>query len=238
MRYRPPDNRDLPKETFERKVRNNDYIRRIYDFPDIILSHPTPEQFQEIRMRQCASTAVVQVEIGCGSGSYLLELSRCFPEHRFVGFELRYKRLVLAAKKIKKARCANILLLKDQGEYLVDYFGIDSIEKIHVNFPDPWSKRKQRKHRLLNADFLEKMTRLLRPGGEFLFKTDHQEYFQSVRTMLSDLAQYQLLEQTTDLQRSAYQTANIETEFEKLLKYKSNPKIAYLKAQIRWEPLP
>ena len=235
MRYHPPDNRDLPKEVFERKVRNNDYIRQIYHYPEIIIPHSTPEQFQKTWVRLCPANAVVHVEIGCGSGRYLLELSRSFPQHRFVGFELRYKRLVLAAKKIKKAQCSNILLLKAQGEYLADYFTQHSIDKIHINFPDPWCKIKQRKHRLLNADFLEKITPLQRHGGEFLFKTDHQEYFQTVRNMLTDFPQYQLLEQTTDLQQSPYQAGNIETEFEQLFKYKANPRIAYLKARLQNE---
>ena len=233
MRYRPPDNRDLPEEIFQRKVRNNDYIRQIYNYSDIILPHPTPKQFQEIWMRRCPSTAVVHVEIGCGSGRYLLELSCSFPGHQFVGFELRYKRLVLSAKKLKKAQCTNVLLLKDRGEYLSEYFAPHSIDKIHINFPDPWYKKKQRKHRLLNAEFLEKIVSLLRPGGEFLFKTDHQEYFQTVRNLLSALPQFQFLQQTTDLQLSDYQSENIETEFEHLFKYKCNPQIAFLKAQLK-----
>ncbi len=231
-RYKPLDNRDLPKEVFERKARNNHYMRQIYDYPWIILPHPTPEQFQELWREKCHPSTRVQLEIGCGSGGYLLQLAQDSPNDCFLGFELRYKRLVLAGKKVKNFNCTNVVLLKEKGEYLDDYFGKNSIDRIHVNFPDPWPKKTQRKHRLLNDNFFQKIAVLLRPAGQFLFKTDHQEYFQGVQECLQGFPQFQMMEQTTNLHESVYNEKNIETEFEKMFKFKANPTIGYMKIQI------
>ncbi|MBF0280745.1 MAG: tRNA (guanosine(46)-N7)-methyltransferase TrmB [SAR324 cluster bacterium] len=232
MRYRPPDYRDMPTEEFERKARHNNYMRQIYDFPRTIIPHPSFEKFEEFWKNRCSRSNKVHVEIGCGSGGYLIQLAQNFPNDCFAGFELRYKRLVLAAKKIEKFDCANVLLLKDKGEYLGDYFGENSIDRIHVNFPDPWSKKAQKKHRLLNHDFFQKISVLLRPEGQFLFKTDHQEYFQWVLDLLKNFPNFQTIEATTHLQQSSYYETNIQTEFEKMFQFKSNPNIGYLKIQI------
>ena len=231
MRYRPPDNRTLPKAIFEKKARTNDYLNQIYLYPEWILPHPTPTAFQKMWQEKCPASTLVHVEIGCGSGGYLLEMCQRFPKHFFVGMELRYKRLVLAAKKLKKFACPNVLLLKEKGEYLDEYFGAQSIDKIHVNFPDPWPKAAHRKHRLLQQSFFQKMQTLLRPHGEFCFKTDHQEYFASVSRLLHDLSTFEVVERTCDLSHSDYQATNIETEFEKMFKFKTNPPICHLRAR-------
>lgn len=236
MRYRPPDNRTLPKAIFEKKIRTNDYLKQIYHYPQWILPHPTLEIFEKVWQEKCPANAPVHVEIGCGSGGYLLEMSCRFPTHFFVGIELRYKRLVLAGKKLQKFDCPNILLLKEKGEYLDEYFGAGSIDKIHVNFPDPWPKTTHRKHRLLQPGFFQKIQPLLRPQGEFLFKTDHQEYFKSVSRFLQDFPAFQIIEHTHDLHQSDYGETNIETEFENMFKFKTKPPIHYMRAKLVENP--
>ena len=140
--------------------------------------------------------------------------------------------MVSSAKKLEAGNCKNVLLLKEKGEYLEEYLGKNSIDKLHVNFPDPWAKKSQKKHRLLNPDFFNKITTLLRSKGDFIFKTDHQEYFQTIIETLQTTPQFDIIEETTDLHRSPYNEANIETEFERLFKRKGNPAIGYLKAQL------
>ena len=95
-----------------------------------------------------------------------MELASKNPGETFFGLELRLKRLVLAAKKIKREQLENILLMRERGEYLDDYFEEGSINVLHINFPDPWSKKGRRKHRIFNQDFLKMMHRLFVPFGE------------------------------------------------------------------------
>lgn len=232
MRYRPPDNHDLPKAVFERKVKNNAYIQKIYDYPEIIIPHPTPEQIQKLLSQNDIPNTPLHVEIGCGAGQYIVELSSRFPTHFFVGFELRYKRLFLAGKKLKRRECSNVILLKDKGEYLAEYLGNRSIDTIHVNFPDPWAKEAQRKHRLLSESFFQTLECLLKPNGEFIFKTDHQEYFLSVEALLQNFPKFARIEYTRDLHNSPYNERNIETEFEKMFRHKVKTPIGHMKVKL------
>ena len=135
--------------------RNNPYITRIYDYEEYLLPHPNRENFDQHWRKKVQNSAKVHVEIGCGSGRYLMELARNNPDETFFGLELRLKRLVLAAKKIKREQLENILLMRERGEYLDDYFEEGSINVLHINFPDPWSKKGRRKHRIFNQDFLK-----------------------------------------------------------------------------------
>ena len=171
------------------------------------------------------------LEIGCGSGRYLIELAVNNTKDSFIGIELRYKRLVLAAKKIERQNINNILLMRERGEYFDEYFQQNSLDFLHINFPDPWIKKSQRKNRLLKHDFLAKLTSIMRFNGEFRFKTDHLEYFETVSKIFSEIKDFTIIEYTKNLHRSIYNEKNILTEFEMLFKSKGNPPIGYLLAK-------
>ena len=174
----------------------------------------------------------MHIEIGCGSSRYLIEWALENPQDFFIGLELRYKRLVLAAKKIRKQNIPNILLLKERGEFLDEYLTHKSIDCLHINFPDPWSKKSKRKHRILITEFLIKMRPYFCSGGELRFKTDHLEYFKTVTEILEQLEFYDIDQHTEDLHQSSYDKENILTEFELLFKSKGNPPIGYLRAKV------
>ena len=80
---------------------------------------------------------------------------------------------MLAAKKIEQQTISNIILMREHGEFIDEYLPHNSIDCMHINFPDPWSKKSHRKHRILSADFLSKMHPYFRSSGELRFKTDH-----------------------------------------------------------------
>ena len=102
IRYRPGDYRLLPKSNLDRMERNNPYITKIYDYEDWLLPHPDREGFDRKWQIKVRNSSKVHVEIGCGSGRFLMEMARNKLEDTFLGLELRLKRLVLAAKKIKR----------------------------------------------------------------------------------------------------------------------------------------
>ena len=235
MRFHPRNHRDDNPEVFAQLVKINPYMARVYDYPELLIPYPTPENFKQLWDRKkgdvSASSRIVHLEIGCGSGRYLIEWAHDNPKNSFIGIELRYKRLVLAAKKIKKQTISNIILMREHGEFIDEYLPHNSIDCMHINFPDPWSKKAHRKHRILSADFLTKMHPYFRLSGELRFKTDHLEYFETVTEILQKLENYKIVEHTSDLHSSKYNENNILTEFEMLFKSKANPPIGYLRAE-------
>jgi tRNA (guanine-N7-)-methyltransferase len=235
MRFHPRNHRDDNPEVFAQLVKINPYMARVYDYPELLIPYPTPENFKQLWDRKKgdvpASSRRVHLEIGCGSGRYLIEWAHENPQNSFIGIELRYKRLVLAAKKIEKQTISNIILMREHGEFIDEYLPHNSIDCMHINFPDPWSKKAHRKHRILSADFLTKMHPYFRLSGELRFKTDHLEYFETVTEILQKLENYKIVEHTSDLHSSKYNENNILTEFEMLFKSKANPPIGYLRAE-------
>ena len=210
-------------------------MARVYDYPELLIPHPTPQIFQHLwdskKENILAASGKVHLEIGCGSGRYLIEWALANPQDIFIGVELRYKRLVLAAKKMEHQNTHNILLMRERGEFLHEYMPNNSMDCMHINFPDPWSKKSRRKNRILSAEFLSVMLPLFRSNGELLFKTDHLEYFETVTEILQQLKTYKIVEHTSDLHNSEYNENNILTEFEMLFKSKGNPPIGYLRAE-------
>lgn len=235
MRFRPRNHRDENPEIFAQLVKTNPYMARIYDYPELLIPHPSPENFQQLwdskKGNISAASGKVHLEIGSGSGRYLIEWALKNPQDFFIGFELRYKRLVLAAKKMEQQNVHNVLLMRERGEFLHEYLPNDSMDCMHINFPDPWSKKSRRKHRILSADFLTKVYPYFSSGGELRFKTDHLEYFETVTDIIQNLETYKIVEYSKDLHRSEYNEHNILTEFEMLFKSKGNPSIGYLLAE-------
>jgi len=121
--------------------------------------------------------------------------------------------------------------MRERGEFLHEYLPNDSVDCMHINFPDPWSKKSRRKHRILSANFLNKVYPYFRSGGELRFKTDHLEYFETVTDIIQNIETYKIVEYSKDLHRSEYNVKNILTEFEMLFKSKGNPSIGYLLAE-------
>jgi len=238
MRYRPKNLRDENPELLNQLAKYNPYIARVYDYPELLLPHPRPENFQELWLRKNknnlgdALLGKFHIEIGCGSSRYLIKWALENSQDFFIGLELRYKRLVLAAKKIQKQKIQNILLLRERGEFLDEYLIHKSIGCLHINFPDPWSKKAKLKHRILSTEFLTKMHPYFCLGGELRFKTDHLEYFKTVTKILEQLEFYDIDQHTEDLHQSSYDNENILTEFELLFKSKGNPPIGYLRARV------
>jgi tRNA (guanine-N7-)-methyltransferase len=210
-------------------------MARVYDYPGLLIPHPTPENFQQFwdskKENAPGSSGRVHLEIGCGSGRYLIEWAQENPQDSFIGLELRYKRLVLAAKKIEQQTISNIILMREHGEFIDEYLPHNSIDCMHINFPDPWSKKARRKHRILSAEFLSRILPLFRSKGELRFKTDHLEYFETVTDIIQNFETYKIVEFSKNLHQSEYNAKNILTEFEMLFKSKGNPSIGYLLAE-------
>lgn len=207
----------------------NPYIERMRQHRDIIVTAEGRDSLNGRRFFDPQKRLIV--DVGCGSGNFLRDYAISNPDARFLGFELRFKRLVKGAVKFKKHNIANVRLIRTRAEEIADWIAPESAFEIHIAFPDPWAKKKrQRKHRLITAEYLSTIRSLLVRGGCFVFKTDHEEYFREVKELLKQQSDLKLIEYSEDLHRSEYDKRNIPTEFELLFKGKGYP-VFYLRTQ-------
>lgn len=112
------------------------------------------------------------LEIGSGNGEFMVELARKNPDHNILGIEIRFKRTVLCAKKIRASGLGNVLIARYHAAFLHDLFSPGSLVGIVANHPDPWPREAQEKNRLISRWFLEDASALLAPGGWLRIKSD------------------------------------------------------------------
>ncbi len=139
-----------------------------------------PDYFRRLQRDELvAGDAPLEVDLGCGDGSFLVEMARHFPERRFLGVERLLGRVRKVSRKLQRAELENARVLRLESRYTVEWlFPGDSVSRLHLLCPDPWPKARHHRRRLLQPEFLAALARVLEPGGEFLFKTDSREYFE------------------------------------------------------------
>lgn len=205
----------------------NPYSLWVHDYPRVLLAEPSPKDLNAKMAGAPAADGPIVCDLGCGSGNFLLQMAAAHPEKRFAGFELRYKRLVKAARKVERAELKNVWFLREQAERFPRYFDPGSVEEVYINFPDPWQKYGQWKHRMVNADFLRELTRILVPGGRFYLKTDHSGYFLHTLSLLKQVPALEIRAFRNDLLRTPRPGRPIRSEFEDLFRSRRRP-IHYL----------
>ena len=162
----------------------NPYLRGHSSFGPPLLTAAEAWTFRERWQDTFGRIAPLHLEIGCGNGFFLTEMCRRHPEANVVGIEIRYKRTVMCATKLRKAGVTNGRIARYHAAFLDDLFEDDSLERIYVNHPDPWPKERHEKNRLISRWFLEDVVRLLRPGGLFRLKSDFRDNVYRVPTLL------------------------------------------------------
>lgn len=156
----------------------------------------------------------VHVEIGCGKGGFILELARRNPEINYVAIEKCLDVIILAMEKIKAVEIKNVKFYCGDANNLTDIFENGEVERIYLNFSDPWKKSKQAKRRLTYVTFLEKYKQILTGDGQVHFKTDNRPLFDFSLEQFEEFGA-NVSELTFDLHNSEYNENNIMTEYEK-----------------------
>jgi tRNA (guanine-N7-)-methyltransferase len=141
----------------------------------------------------------LEVDLGCGDGRFLLEMARQHPERDFLGVERLLGRVRKVCKKITKRELANARVLRLDSRYVVEWLLPEaSVSRLHLLCPDPWPKFKHHRRRIMQADFFEAVRTCLLPGGEFLFMTDHEEYFHWAVEKMASYGKFETLEWTAE----------------------------------------
>lgn len=116
----------------------------------------------------------LHLEIGPGNGFYLAGMAGRHPEFNWLGIEIRFKRVVLVAKKILGAEVENARIARYDAWQLDDLFEPGELGGLHINFPDPWKREINAKHRLICPALVAWAAKALRPGAEVRLKSDHR----------------------------------------------------------------
>ncbi|MBF0619456.1 MAG: tRNA (guanosine(46)-N7)-methyltransferase TrmB [Candidatus Omnitrophica bacterium] len=119
----------------------------------------------------------LELEIGFGTGEYLVGIAAAAPQTNFIGFEQDTKRIIKTLRKIHEAQLTNVRVMSvDARAGVEELFGPDALQKIHCLFPCPWPKKRHAKNRLFSSDFLKLMNTRLINGGVLKVVTDHAPY--------------------------------------------------------------
>ena len=166
------------------------------------------------------------LEIGSGSGNFLIQLAQNNKEKNFIGDELRLKRLVYAARKAKNIDLKNIKFIRIDANKIEEFIDNNELSGVYINFPE--KKKKNVKKRILSENLLNKLYPLLKKDGKIYFKTDHLDYYNSVLDLVNSRSDYKVLIYTDDLYSTEYIKNNIKTEFEHLFINKLKISIKYI----------
>ncbi len=124
--------------------------------------------------------APLEIEVGCGKGMFMATASAAVCDHNFLGIEVSEKYARFSAARLAKTRRDNAVMIHGDGLRLFREMLPDSLAMaVHVYFPDPWWKKRHRKRRVMNQQFLRDVERVLVIDGRLHFWTDVEEYFQT-----------------------------------------------------------
>lgn len=162
--------------------------------------------------REFVGSNPLHIEIGCGKGGFIVKTASLNPDIRYIAIEKVSNVIVLAMEKALQQELSNLRYMRGNFQDLSESFPDKCVDRIYLNFSDPWPKKGYAKRRLTHGGFLEIYKRLLKDGGEICFKTDNRELFDFSLESFPENG-FELSEITYDLHSSGFE-GNIMTEYE------------------------
>lgn len=169
------------------------------------------------------------LEIGMGKGKFIIENALKNPDTLYIGLEREATVLVKALKKLKKQNISNLVLLSEDAENLNTFFSKGEIDKIYLNFSDPWPKNRHTKRRLTHETFLDDYKFVLSDDGDIELKTDNAKLFAYTALTFNNY-DMELLDLSVDLHSEREDI--ITTEYEERFLGENKP-IYFLKTRFR-----
>ena len=172
----------------------------------------------------------IYIEIGMGKGQFLMELARRNPDINYVGIEKYSSVLIRALEKMEEEETPlpNICFFRMDAEDIVKVFAKNEVDRIYLNFSDPWPKDRHAKRRLTSKEFMARYDQILVPDGQVEFKTDNRALFDFALEEV-EAAGWTLKEKTFDLHADArLNEGNVMTEYEERFSAQGNPICKYI----------
>ncbi len=165
----------------------------------------------------------LHIEIGMGKGKFIHTLAAQNPDINYIGIEMYSSVLYRAIEKRQKEDLTNLYFIRMDAKNLCDVFDENEVQKIYLNFSDPWPKDRHAKRRLTSPLFLDRYDNILDKNGCVCFKTDNRSLFDYSVETIEAVKPWKLKHVTYDLHSSPYADGNVMTEYEEKFVAKGMP---------------
>lgn len=187
-----------------------------------------PEKYKGNWKEVFGNNQPIHIEIGMGKGKFLMGMAAANPNINYLGIEKYSTVLLRAIQKMEENELPNLKFIRMDAEDICEVFGKEEIDKIYLNFSDPWPKDRHAKRRLPSKEFLARYHEFLVKDGRLEFKTDNVDLFDFALEELEP-AGWKLEAVTRDLHHDASMNAgNIMTEYEEKFSSLGNPIYKYI----------
>ena len=205
-------------------------LRNIPRAESTIQAHPVvikrPEDQRGCWRQVFGNKRPIHIEIGMGKGRFILNMAKAHPDINFIGIERYSSVLLRAVEKFDTEEfreLKNVRFVCMDARNIADVFAEGEVEKIYLNFSDPWPKARPAKRRLTSVEFLERYEKVLPQGGTVEFKTDNTALFNFSLEQIKE-AEWTVQAFTYDLHHNEEMNkGNIMTEYEEKFSQRGNP---------------
>ena len=167
----------------------------------------------------------VWIEVGMGKGRFIMDMARLHPDINFIGIEMYDSVLLRAVQKREQMEeeLSNLYFIRMDARNLPEVFAQGEVDRIFLNFSDPWPKERHAKIRLTSRQFLERYDQILAEDGQVEFKTDNRGLFEFSLQEVEE-TKWQLAASTFDLHHESEMVrGNVMTEYEEKFSSMGNP---------------
>ena len=164
----------------------------------------------------------IYIEVGMGKGKFITTLAQNNPEINYIGIEKYSSVLIRAVEKRRELEIDNLLFIRMDAEDICDVFSEGEVDRIYLNFSDPWPKDRHAKRRLTSRQFMSRYNAILKKDGQVEFKTDNRPLFDFSMEEIPQ-AGWQITASSYDLHHSDMAQGNVMTEYEEKFSAMGNP---------------
>ena len=223
MKRRLPFWDPLPEELHNAEL--NPFVHRYFEHGTPVVVGRTAAQHKGAWGDCFQREAPLCLEIGSGNGFFLEGMAQKYPDRNWLGIEIRYKRVIMVAKKLDVSGIQNARILRYDNWCLDDLFEEASLAGVYCNHPDPWSKKKQAHKRILSKPFATWMAWAMQDSAEWRIKTDFETHIDTMLAVISDLP-FTVLGVARDAHNTAFPWPNeedITTNYERKFIERNEP---------------
>ena len=200
----------------DKYIENSEYV--IQDFKEM------KGQWKQLFEKQ----SPLHIEVGMGKGRFMMDMAKAYPNINYVGIEMYSSVLLRAVQKMEENPLPNLKFIRMDAREIEEVFEQGEVDKIYLNFSDPWPKDRHAKRRLPSRQFLARFSKILKEDGDIEFKTDNRDLFDFAVEEVEP-AGWQVKQITYDLHHDeTMNEGNIMTEYEEKFSSMGNPIYKYI----------